>query len=64
VNYVVVYSQIVMSDGTVRQWHKNVKDWHAEEPSMLPSIVNDKHVQGTEQTIILRAVHGKFRIFP
>jgi hypothetical protein len=40
-----------MSDGTVRQWHKKVKDWHAEEPSVLPSVVSDRHVQSTEQTI-------------
>jgi hypothetical protein len=51
VNYIVVYNQIVMSDGTVRQWRKKVKDWHAEEPSVLPSVVGDRHVQSPEQTL-------------
>jgi hypothetical protein len=40
-----------MSDGTVRQCHKKVKDWHAEEPSVLPPVVSDRHVQSTEQTV-------------
>jgi hypothetical protein len=40
-----------MSDGTVRQWHKKVKDWYSEDPSVLPSVVSDGHIQSTDQTI-------------
>jgi hypothetical protein len=51
VNYIVVYSQIVMTDGTITQWHKKVKDRQAVEPSALPSVVSDRYFQSTDQTI-------------
>jgi hypothetical protein len=53
-----VYSQNVMSDGTVRQWCRMFKDGqtnvHDEEKSGLPSVVNDDLVQSVDQKVCER----------
>jgi transposase len=54
----MVYGQIVMSEGTVRQWCRMLKDGrtnvHDEERSGRPSVVNDDLVQSVDQKICER----------
>jgi arsenate reductase-like glutaredoxin family protein len=51
--FCMVYSQNVMSEGTVRQWCRMFKDGrrnvHNEEQSGLPSVVSDDLVQSVDQ---------------
>jgi hypothetical protein len=53
-----VYSQNVMSEGTVGQWCRMFKDGrtnvHDEEQSVRPSVVNDDLVQNVGQKICER----------